>query len=81
MTGTQPQDVKHVCRKCGASFESRRPTASRTAKTSAHGRARRHIEWDHGFQVAEACHSNCSFKITFEEANEGRMLYGEGARS
>lgn len=71
MNGTKPKDVKHYCRKCARSFES--------GSKSAHTRLVAHVRSEHGFPAAARCHSNCSFKATFDETNEKRMLYGEGA--
>lgn len=73
MIGIKPCEVKHYCRKCGAEFVS-------TKKRHAHALLAHHWKTEHGFRAAESCHSNCSFKMTYMEANEGRMLYGEGAR-
>ena len=80
MAPTAPQDVKHYCRKCAEPFWSSGTTRSRSAKRSAHGRLMAHITSAHGFLPVAACHSNCSFKATFEETNTGQMLYGPGAR-
>lgn len=72
MIGTQARDVRHYCRKCGASFLTK-------GRNSAHNLLVAHVRGEHGFPAATRCHSNCSFKATYEETNEGRMLYGEGA--
>jgi len=73
MIGTLPRDVKHYCRKCGKSFGT-------SHGRSAHTLLVAHVRSIHGFRAADKCHSNCSFKATFEETNQQRMLYGEGAR-
>lgn len=77
MRPTAPPDVKHYCRKCAASFVSYRGGA---ARPTAHTLLVLHVRADHGFRAADRCHSNCSFKATYEETLQGKMLYGEGAR-
>lgn len=76
MRGTMPSDVKHYCRKCGTSFVTGRGGGTRP---SAHTLLVSHVRSEHGFRAADQCHSNCSFKATYEEAQTGRMLYGQGA--
>jgi len=73
MKGTMPPDVKHYCRACGDAFTS-------STRGHAHRWLVAHVREVHGFRAADACHSNCSFKATYEETNQGRMLHGEGAQ-
>jgi hypothetical protein len=74
MTPTYPQDVTHYCRYQGCGFE-----ANSRKGASAHAVLRNHVGVKHTSLMGRPypkCHSNCSFKATYHEKLEGKMLYG-----
>lgn len=65
MTPTHPRAMPHHCRKCGERFDH-------------HMGVKLHAMEAHGIRLVAYCNTNCGFKATYHELQEGRALYGPG---